>query len=120
MKKIKINISIFIYSILTNLFRVIAKIYLLLRLKKDKETSTSIKQKLALNMPVKIQKKIIWIHAASVGEAYTGLTVAEIILRNFPELNILLTTSTITSAEMINNSKNKNIIHQFLPLDIKV
>ena len=120
MKKIKINISIFIYSILTNLFRVVAKIYLLLRLKNDKETSTSIKQKLALNMPVKIQKKIIWIHAASVGEAYTGLTVAEIILRNFPELNILLTTSTITSAEMINNSKNKNIIHQFLPLDIKV
>jgi 3-deoxy-D-manno-octulosonic-acid transferase len=119
MKKIKIKISIFIYFILTNSFRVLAKFYLSRRLKHDKETPISIKQKLALNMPVKSGKNLIWIHSASVGEAFTGLTVAEIILHNFPEFNILLTTSTITSADIINNSKNKNIIHQFLPLDVE-
>mgnify|MGYP004005558929 FL=1 len=120
MRKIKINIATFTYLTVTNLFRIIARLYLFKRLVCDKETRTSMRQKLALDMPDKNQRSLIWIHAASVGEAYSGLTVANTILKNFKNIEILITTSTITSSDIINNAKNINIIHQFLPLDIKV
>ena len=49
----------------------------------SKETHESLKQKFGQNFPSKshIDKKIIWIHAASIGETYSGLSVAKFILK---------------------------------------
>ena len=47
----------------------------------SKETHESLKQKFGQNFPSKshIDKKIIWIHAASIGETYSGLSVAKFV-----------------------------------------
>ncbi len=92
-----------------------------IRRARSKETQKSFTQKLAQNFPLKpdIDKKIIWIHAVSIGEAYSGLSVAKIILKHNKEICILFTTATLSSEKILNDNANERIIHQFLPLDVR-
>ncbi|MDD9717177.1 3-deoxy-D-manno-octulosonic acid transferase [Dinoroseobacter sp. PD6] len=62
---------------------------------------------------------LIWMHAASVGEA---LSVQELIRRlreERPDTTILLTTGTRTSAELLATRLPQGAIHQFAPVDTK-
>lgn len=62
---------------------------------------------------------LIWMHAASVGEA---LSVQELIRRlreERPEVTILLTTGTRTSAELLATRLPPGALHQFAPVDTK-
>ena len=122
MKKIFQNFAISIYVFLTNLFLIFGYIYMTIRRAKSKETKKSFKQKLAQNFSsiIDINKKIIWIHAASIGETYSGLSVAKIILKHNTEVCILFTTATLSSAKILEDNANERIIHQFLPLDVKI
>ena len=63
--------------------------------------------------------ELTWIHAASIGESTAALTYIKHLKKQNPKLNVLLTTITITSAEIL-ESKLKNIdgcIHQFAVAD---
>jgi 3-deoxy-D-manno-octulosonic-acid transferase len=63
--------------------------------------------------------KLIWIHAVSIGESTAALTYIKHLKEKNPPLNILLTTTTVTSAKIL-ESKLKNIagcIHQFSVAD---
>jgi len=63
--------------------------------------------------------ELIWIHAVSIGESTAALTYIKHLKENNPSLNILLTTTTVTSAKIL-ESKLKNIegcIHQFSVAD---
>ena len=57
----------------------------------SKETHESLKQKFAQKFSSSSHndKKIIWIHAASIGETYSGLSVAKFILKNNTKICIL-------------------------------
>ena len=59
---------------------------------RSKETPKSYKQKLAQDFSPKpsSDKKIIWIHAASIGESYSGLSVAKIILKHNSDVYLSL------------------------------
>lgn len=62
---------------------------------------------------------LIWIHAASVGEA---LSVQELIRRlheDRPDTTMLLTTGTRTSAELLASRLPRGALHQFAPIDTK-
>jgi len=61
--------------------------------------------------------RVVWIHAASVGEA---LSVQELVRRlgeERPELSFLLTTGTRTSAQVLATRLPPRAVHQFVPLD---
>ncbi|MGB1107768.1 MAG: 3-deoxy-D-manno-octulosonic acid transferase [Parvibaculales bacterium] len=66
---------------------------------------------------------LIWVHAASVGETNSILPLIDDLLTQYPNSHILLTTGTVTSAEIIaahQNRQNKTcrrLIHQFAALD---
>tara|TARA_B100000927_G_scaffold101531_1_gene82215 strand:- start:3888 stop:5183 length:1296 start_codon:yes stop_codon:yes gene_type:complete len=122
MKKIFQNLAILIYVFLTNLFFIFGYVYMTIRRAQSKETQKSFKQKLAQNFSsiTDTDKKIIWIHAASIGETYSGLSVAKIILKHNTEICILFTTATLSSAKILKDNANQRIIHQFLPLDVKI
>jgi len=63
--------------------------------------------------------ELIWIHAVSIGESNAALTYIKHLKKNSPQINILLTTTTVTSATIL-ESKLKNIngcIHQFSVAD---
>lgn len=60
---------------------------------------------------------LIWVHAASVGET---LAVSPLIdrLANL-DINIVLTTGTVTSARLADERLGDLVIHQYVPLDLK-
>ncbi|XSG80981.1 MAG: glycosyltransferase N-terminal domain-containing protein [Methyloligella sp. ZOD6] len=60
---------------------------------------------------------LCWLHAASVGETNAALPLIEALKRHRPELNILLTTVTVTSAKLARRRLPEGAIHQYVPLD---
>lgn len=60
---------------------------------------------------------LVWIHAASIGEAQSVLALIDRILRTTPDLNILMTTGTVTSAQMMSDRLPQRAIHQYVPVD---
>jgi len=61
--------------------------------------------------------KLIWFHAASVGETNVVLPLIHELHRDRPDLEILLTTVTVTSAHIAAARLPAGAIHQFVPLD---
>ena len=60
---------------------------------------------------------LIWIHAASVGETIAVVPLIERLLGH--GINIVLTTGTVTSAQVARERLGERIIHQYVPLDLK-
>ncbi|ODS00784.1 hypothetical protein AUC68_14550 [Methyloceanibacter methanicus] len=60
---------------------------------------------------------LVWFHAASVGEANAALPLIEHIAETRPDIRILLTTATVTSARLARTRLPEVAIHQYVPLD---
>jgi 3-deoxy-D-manno-octulosonic-acid transferase len=60
---------------------------------------------------------LVWFHAASVGEANAVLPVIDAIAAEHPEIGLLLTTGTVTSAKLARARLAKGAVHQYVPLD---
>ncbi len=65
-------------------------------------------------------KKLVWFHAASIGECLSILPLIDEINNKNNNINFLITTVTLSSSKLLENKLNKynNIDHRFLPLDI--
>ena len=66
---------------------------------------------------------LIWLHAASVGETVSLLPVLAALRQRAPELQMLLTTGTVTSATMLAErleglDVRRGVLHRFAPLDV--
>lgn len=59
--------------------------------------------------------KLVWIHAASVGEANAVMPVVKAMLDG--GLAVVLTTGTLTSAQVVAQVQLEGLIHQFVPYD---
>jgi 3-deoxy-D-manno-octulosonic-acid transferase len=96
------------------------ELYLILRVLQKKEDKSRIKERLGSSSVARPETDIIWIHAVSVGEANSALTLVEELLKYSLKTSVLLTTTTITSAAIIASKLpqfNGRLIHQFLPVD---
>lgn len=61
--------------------------------------------------------KLIWIHAASVGEAQSALILIDALLAKHNTVHFLVTTGTRTSAALMTEKLPAHCTHQFYPLD---
>jgi len=59
--------------------------------------------------------RLVWIHAASVGETMSVFSVIDVLAGN---ANVLLTTGTVTSAGLAAERLPAHALHQFVPLDV--
>ncbi len=90
---------------------------LLKRQKNGKESLTRLDERCGvpgLNRP---SGPLIWVHAASVGEAQSALILIQTLLTSCKGTHILVTTGTLTSASMMEKNLPKGAFHQFYPLD---
>jgi 3-deoxy-D-manno-octulosonic-acid transferase len=60
---------------------------------------------------------LVWFHAASVGETNAVLPLIEAIAAEHPEIKLLLTTGTVTSANLARKRLPQTAVHQYVPLD---
>jgi 3-deoxy-D-manno-octulosonic-acid transferase len=60
---------------------------------------------------------LIWIHAASVGESLSALPLVERLLERRPNLHMLVTTGTVTSAQLMAERLPDRALHQYVPVD---
>ena len=108
---------IFLYRIILNIILILSPFILIIRLLKKKETLKSYSQKILINDKYRPKGKLIWFHGASVGEIKSIIPILEKLEKNSNYNQILITSNTLSSANIVKNLKLKKIIHQFFPID---
>ena len=106
----------FFYNILTNIVIIISPIIILFRVLKGKEDIKRVGEKFCIYSQKK-NKINIWIHAASVGELMSIVPIIRKLENNKKVKNILLSTSTTSSAKIFKNLRLKKTSHVYFPLD---
>jgi len=61
---------------------------------------------------------LVWVHAASIGEATSVLALIERMLDERPGLQILITTGTVAAARLLEPRLPLGARHQFVPADL--
>ena len=113
---------IFLYRILTFFLFPIFVIITYLRRFTDKEDKIRFKEKISINESFfPKNKKVVWIHAASIGETNSVLPLIQEIIKNNQKIFVLLTTTTLTSSQIVNKTglNQNNFKHRFFPLDVQ-
>ncbi len=106
-----------IYNFFILLIIVISPIIILIRIFKKKESHKRFFEKFSLFAAKKKIGKTIWFHCSSVGEFLSILPIIEK-LENLKKIeNILITTSTLSSANLFTKFKFRKTFHQFYPID---
>jgi 3-deoxy-D-manno-octulosonic-acid transferase len=108
---------LFLYRLLSIILSPIIDIYFLIRIIKSKEHKSRFLERYGFHSKIKNKDKLIWIHAASVGESNSALKFITKLQNHYPNHQILFTSGTVTSAKILEEKLPKNIIHQFVPID---
>lgn len=107
-----------LYRGVSNLARPLLPGLLARRAKRGKEDAARRDERFGIASQKRLDGPLVWLHAASVGETNTTLPVIAELQRHRPDLGILLTTGTVTSAGIAASRLTGGAIHQYLPLDV--
>lgn len=94
------------------------RFYLARRLRAGKEDPQRRGERLGYAARARPSGPLLWIHAASVGEANSILVLVERLLADRPGLSVLMTTGTVTSAALMERRLPPGAFHQFVPVDL--
>ena len=106
-----------LYKWTTTLTGPFIRIFLSRRKKAGKEHPTRYKERRGYALLARPKGNLVWLHAASVGEAMSSLALIDALLTADPDLHILQTTGTVTSAAVMENKLPDRAFHQFVPVD---
>ncbi len=84
---------------------------------RGKEDPARIDERFGIAGVPRPEGRLLWIHAASVGEALSTIALIDRLGRQWPRLAILVTTGTVTSAQLMAKQLPPGVIHQFIPVD---
>ncbi len=91
--------------------------YVSWRASKGKEDRSRRSERYGLSARLRPHGPLVWIHAASVGETNAVIPLIERVLDS--DINVVLTTGTVTSAKVADTRLGGRVIHQYVPLDLK-
>lgn len=89
------------------------------RLKEGKEDPERVGERRGEASQPRPDGDLIWFHAASVGESLALLELIRRILEERDDVNVLVTTGTVTSAGVMAERLPERAIHQYIPLDAR-
>ncbi len=106
----------FLYSLITYLVFILSPIIFFFRIIGGKEDFVRFKEKYCI---YKKQNNLntIWFHAVSVGELMSIIPILKKLENNKKIKQIIVTTSTTSSAKIFANQKFKKTKHRYFPLD---
>ena len=108
------------YRLLINIVFLISPIIVILRLLKKKESFKRFKEKFCFFSKKRSEGKLLWFHGASVGEIQSIIPLLERLEKNKKIKQILVTSNTLSSSNIIEKFKFKKIVHQFFPIDTNI
>jgi len=107
-----------VYRGLTTLLGPVFKLYLGHRMARGKEDSLRFPEREGRPGHARPPGALVWIHAASVGEAVSTLALIDRLAAERPALNMLVTTGTVTSARLLaTRLPTGHAWHQYAPVD---
>ncbi|MDR2106996.1 MAG: 3-deoxy-D-manno-octulosonic acid transferase [Holosporaceae bacterium] len=111
-----------LYNALLFIFSPFLRIYFYARYLCGKDTADGIRNHFGTATVPRPKGPLIWIHAVSIGESVAALTYVNHLKKQFPQLNVLLTTITVTSADLAapKIAKINGCCHQFAPTDRRI
>ncbi len=61
--------------------------------------------------------KLMWLHGSSIGESLSILPLLNTLQARLPDWHFMVTTATLTAADVMAQRLPQNVIHQFVPWD---
>ena len=61
--------------------------------------------------------RLVWMHAVSVGESLSLLPLVDGLRAALPDIRVLITSGTVTSAQLLRARLPADVLHQFAPVD---
>jgi len=85
------------------------------RRKQGKEDAARFAERLGHAGQARPDGRLVWAHGASVGEALAALPLAERLVAE--GLSVLITSGTVTSAQVLESRLKMGMVHQYVPID---
>ena len=104
-------------ALLTLLYPLALNRYIEKRKKNGKEDIKRFNERLGKATLPRPKGKLIWMHGASVGESISMLPLIHRLLEVFPDVHIMVTTGTTTSADVMAKRLPERAFHQYFPLE---
>lgn len=88
------------------------------RAAQGKEDRARLPERLGRAGQTRPEGRLVWIHGASVGEVLSVLPLVARLLERRSDLSVLLTSGTVTSAQILAERLPPRALHQFVPIDL--
>ena len=106
-----------VYRLVLRLLEPLAPRLLDARAKQGKEDPVRVDERLGRASLPRPDGDLVWLHGVSVGETLSLLPVVERLRQQRSDLTVLVTSGTLTSAQLLARRLPAGVIHQFAPVD---
>ncbi len=105
------------YRLATRALEPLAPRLLDARARRGKEDPVRVDERMGFTRTEQPAGDLVWLHGVSVGESLSLLPVVERFVKARPDLTVLVTSSTVTSAQILAQRLPEGVIHQYAPVD---
>lgn len=106
-----------LYRCLTDAAGPLVPMLLKRRLMRGKEDETRLGERVGLQTAKRPPGRLIWVHGASVGETLGALPLIQRLMHADPLASVMVTSGTVTSADMLMPRLPEQAFHCYLPID---
>ena len=104
-------------TLIAILYPLVIKRYINKRKENGKEDVKRFNERIGRPALKRPEGKLVWLHGASVGESVSMLPIIQKIIETYPDIHVMVTTGTVTSADVMNKRLPERAFHQFIPID---